>query len=179
VCERLSETGHLSETITIFEEETMRVPLIIGSIGLLVISAMASGCCAKSSSAKCCSQGKNACVQTTVTPASTDTVAHQVAAPAKCDTTAPEKTLLFFMNPNGHPCQMQEEVLSGMNEKLGALAKIQYIQTTDPAARAMFEKYGIRGLPSLIILDQSGKELTRFPPGIQSAETILAALNKK
>jgi thioredoxin-related protein len=74
---------------------------------------------------------------------------------------------------------MQEEVLAGMNEKLGNLALIKYVQTTEPADRATFEKYGIRGLPSLIILDQSGKEFTRFPPGIQSEEKILAALKKK
>ena len=139
--------------------------------GVMIASLVAVSCSAKTPAAKNQNNVKKDTAVSAVSAASN-------VAPAKCDTTVPEKTLLFFMNPNGHPCQMQEGVLAGMNEKLGALAKIQYVQTIDPSARVMFEKYGIRGLPSLIIQDQSGKELTRFPPGIQSEETILAALKK-
>ena len=137
----------------------------------MIASLVAVSCSAKTPAAKNRNNVKKDTAVSAVSAAST-------TAPAKCDTTAPEKTLLFFMNPNGRPCQMQEEVLAGMNEKLGELAKIRYVQTTEPADRAIFEKYGIRGLPSLIILDGSGKELTRFPPGIQSEETILSALKK-
>jgi thioredoxin-related protein len=40
----------------------------------------------------------------------------------------------------------------------------------------MFYTYGIRGLPSLILLDKNGKELKRFSPGIQDGKAILSAL---
>lgn len=140
--------------------------------GMMIASLVAVNCSAKTPPAK---DQNNVKKDTAISVF----VAESIVSPAKSDTTAPEKTLLFFMNPNGHPCQMQEKVLAGMNEKIGILAKIQYIKTTDPSARELFEKYGIRGLPSLIVLDRSGKELTRFPPGIQNEETILAALKVK
>jgi len=91
--------------------------------------------------------------------------------------TPPEKRILFFMNPNGHPCQMQLSILDGMKDKLQGLAAITYIKTTEAADQQTFYTYGIRGLPSLIILDGSGKEIKRFTPGIQDEENILAALN--
>jgi|WetSurMetagenome_2_1015567.scaffolds.fasta_scaffold49698_5 hypothetical protein len=146
--------------------------LFVATAGVMIASILAVSCSAKTPAVKDHNNVKN------------DTAVSAVEAapsvpPAVYDSTAPEKNLLFFMNPNGHPCQMQEKVLAGMNDKIGILAKIQYIKTTDPSARDLFEKYGIRGLPSLIVLDRSGKELTRFPPGIQSEETILAALKKK
>jgi len=133
---------------------------------------LAGGCSAKTPDTKNQSNAKKDTAVSAVSTAST-------TAPAKYDTAAPEKTVLFFMNPNGRPCQMQETILIGMKEKLGRLAQIKYVQTTEPADRAAFSKYGIRGLPSLILVDKEGRELTRFPPGIQSEETILAATQKK
>jgi thiol-disulfide isomerase/thioredoxin len=91
----------------------------------------------------------------------------------------PAVKILFFMNPNGHPCQMQNAILEEIKDSLTNLATITYIKTTEPADRDAFETYGIRGLPSLIIVDKDGKELKRFTPGIQSKETILAALHEK
>jgi len=88
----------------------------------------------------------------------------------------PDKQILFFMNPNGHPCQMQVSVLDGMKEKLSGLATIKYVKTTEPGDEEAFYKYGIRGLPSLIILDKNDKEIKRFTPGIQDEKTILSAL---
>jgi thiol-disulfide isomerase/thioredoxin len=86
------------------------------------------------------------------------------------------KVILFFMNPHGHPCQMQLSILDGMKEKLLGLATITYIKTTESGDQETFYHYGIRGLPSLIILDNSGKEIKRFAPGIQDEKTILSAL---
>jgi thioredoxin 1 len=91
---------------------------------------------------------------------------------------APGREILFFMNPNGRPCQMQLSIINGMKDKLASLASIKYIRTTEDADQEMFGKYGIRGLPSLIIVDTSGKELKRFTPGIQNEETILGALRE-
>jgi thioredoxin 1 len=91
----------------------------------------------------------------------------------------PAKTILFFMNPNGHPCQMQNAILDGIKDSLAGKATIKYIKTTEEGDRDTFDKYGIRGLPSLIIVDINGKEVKRFSPGIQSKEDILAALKKE
>jgi hypothetical protein len=88
----------------------------------------------------------------------------------------PDKTIMFFMNPNGRPCQVQLEILDGMQEKLAGVATIKYVKTTVSADQSAFYKYGIRGLPFLIILDKNGKELKRFTPGIQDEATILSVL---
>lgn len=93
--------------------------------------------------------------------------------------TAPDRTILFFMNPNGRPCQMQLSILDGMKDKLAPMANVTYIKTTESRDREKFSEYGIRGLPSLIIVDKNGKEITRFQPGIQDEETILSSLQKK
>ncbi len=107
-------------------------------------------------------------------PANTDTV-----PVANANKRTPAKEILFFMNPNGHPCQMQNAILESIKDSLAGLATITYIKTTDPKNQDAFETYGIRGLPSLIIVDKNGKELKRFTPGIHSKEDILAALRKK
>lgn len=99
--------------------------------------------------------------------------------PDNIKNTAPDRTILFFMNPNGRPCQMQLAVLDGMKEKLVPLAAITYIKTTESSDRDKFARYGIRGLPSLIIADKNGKEITRFQPGIQDEAAILHALEQK
>jgi len=91
-------------------------------------------------------------------------------------TITPDKQIMFFMNPNGHPCQMQLAIIDSMKEKLNGLATIKYVKTTESGDQETFYKYGIRGLPSLIILDKSGKEIKRFTPGIQDENAILSAL---
>lgn len=91
---------------------------------------------------------------------------------------APGKKLLFFMNPNGYPCQTQLGILNGVADSLSKVAEVVYIKTTEPADMQKFEEYGIRGLPSLVIADMNGRELSRFSPGIQSGDAVLAALTK-
>ncbi|MHB1310732.1 MAG: TlpA family protein disulfide reductase [Gemmatimonadaceae bacterium] len=91
---------------------------------------------------------------------------------------APGKKLLFFMNPDGYPCQTQLGILNGVADSLSKVAQVVYIKTTVPADLQKFEDYGIRGLPSLVIADRDGRELSRFSPGIQSADAVLAALTK-
>jgi thioredoxin 1 len=109
----------------------------------------------------------------TIHPAKKDT-----AAVVKAVKQAPSYKLLFFMNPNGRPCQMQNAILEEIKDSLANLAQVTYIKTTDPGDRDAFFTYGIRGLPSLIIVDRNGREIKRFTPGIQSKETILAALHR-
>ncbi len=83
--------------------------------------------------------------------------------------------LVFFMNPNGMPCRVQDQILHRMAD-LSARAELVYYRTTDPGDLARFEQYGIRSLPALVVTDASGRELRRGTPGIQSEAQIRALL---
>ncbi len=87
-----------------------------------------------------------------------------------------QKELLFFINPHGRPCQMQDEILTKMGTKLTDKADLRYIKTTVQSDRQEFYKYGIRALPSMVLLDSEGNVAKRFPPGIQNEESILKSL---
>ena len=80
--------------------------------------------------------------------------------------------LLFFLDPNGGPCMMQGRILASMEEELRGRAGVREIRTTIPEDRPLFGQFGIRGLPSLILVDGGGKEIRRLPPGVKSAEEI-------
>jgi hypothetical protein len=100
-------------------------------------------------------------------------------APATDDgeaATSGDTELLFFLNPNGRPCQMQQAIIEEMGPALGV--DVREVSVHDPDSRPELYKYGIRSLPALILVDGQGEELHRFTPGIQSAETIGAALGK-
>lgn len=104
--------------------------------------------------------------------------AANTAANTAASATAAGRQLLFFMNPDGYPCQVQQQILNSVTDSLSKVAQVVYIKTTEPADMQKFEAYGIRALPSLVIADQNGNELRRFAPGIQSADAVLAALTK-
>jgi thioredoxin 1 len=87
-----------------------------------------------------------------------------------------EKTLMFFMNPNGRPCQMQNEIITSVRGKIDSLVNVQYVKTTVEQDQAQFYKYGIRSIPMLIVVDNSGKEIKRFTPGIQEQEKLISEL---
>ncbi|HVI94954.1 MAG TPA: thioredoxin family protein [Anaeromyxobacter sp.] len=80
--------------------------------------------------------------------------------------------LVFFMNPNGVPCQMQDRVLRTMAAELNGRAALVYYRTTEAADLAEFARYGIRSLPMLLVTDAEGREVRRATPGIHSAEEI-------
>ncbi len=80
--------------------------------------------------------------------------------------------LVFFMNPGGAPCQMQDRILHDMAPELKGKAEIVYYKTTVPTDIAKFQQYGIRALPTLVVTDASGKEIRRATPGIQSASQV-------
>ena len=86
--------------------------------------------------------------------------------------TAALPRLVFFMNPNGAPCLMQDRILKEMGAELTGKAELVYYKTTVPSDLAAFQRYGIRALPTLVVTDASGKELRRATPGIQSAAQI-------
>ncbi|NLD91859.1 MAG: thioredoxin family protein [Fibrobacter sp.] len=89
-----------------------------------------------------------------------------------------ESTLLFFMNPNGRPCQIQDEILQSVKGTIDSLVNVQYIKTTISQDQAEFYKYGIRSIPLLIVVDKKGKEIKRFTPGIHEQDKLIAALKK-
>ena len=85
-------------------------------------------------------------------------------------------SLLFFLNPNGGPCRLQDSILQGMGKELTDAVQLRPVQTNVEADLKTFYAFGIRGLPSLILVDASGKEIRRLPPGVRSAEEIRAVL---
>jgi thioredoxin 1 len=80
--------------------------------------------------------------------------------------------LVFFMNPDGVPCQMQDRILREMSSELNARFEVVYYRTTNPSDLAAFGRYGIRSLPALLLTDSTGREIRRATPGIQSPEQI-------
>lgn len=80
--------------------------------------------------------------------------------------------LIFFVNPDGGPCIMQNNILKEMAGELNGKVDIQYVQTTVQADLKIFNHYGIRSLPILILADAGGKEISRLPPGVKSSDEI-------
>lgn len=100
------------------------------------------------------------------------------AGAEKADVQAPKGKLMFFMNPHGMPCQMQDRIITEAGEAITKAAKVVYVKTTVTSDRKLFYQYGIRALPSLVLVDAEGKTVHRFPAGIQSSESITKALSK-
>jgi len=80
--------------------------------------------------------------------------------------------LIFFINPDGRPCIMQNNILMEMAAELSGKVDIQYVQTSVPADLNIFNQYGVRGLPTLILADAGGKEIRRLSPGVKSSDDI-------
>ncbi len=89
--------------------------------------------------------------------------------------TASDRTLLFFLNPNGRPCQIQQGIFAQMGDSL--TVPVEEVSVLDNANRPTLYQYGVRSLPALILVDGSGAELHRFTPGIQQADAVIAALD--
>ncbi len=85
-------------------------------------------------------------------------------------------TLVFFMNPAGRPCQTQDEILKESRGKWEPLTTLRYVRTDVPADRDVFYRYGVRALPSLILVGAEGQEIHRYSPGIQSAESVISGI---
>lgn len=80
--------------------------------------------------------------------------------------------LVFFMNPNGAPCQLQDQVIRAMSAELAGKVSIVYVRTTVQAELPFFERFGIRSLPQLVLVDAAGNEVRRATPGIQDAAQV-------
>jgi thioredoxin 1 len=91
---------------------------------------------------------------------------------------AGKKTVVFFLNPNGVPCQNQNQILDKLYADEKGNFSIAYVNALNPADEKAFYDYGIRSLPSLVLVTGKGEIARYFPPGIQSYETLQAALGE-
>jgi thioredoxin 1 len=80
--------------------------------------------------------------------------------------------LVFFLDPQGGPCIMQDQILSGMAEDFRGKVTIKYVSTRVPDDRQLFSVYGVRALPTLLLADAAGREIRRLAPGVKSAAEI-------
>ena len=85
--------------------------------------------------------------------------------------------LVFFQNPNGGPCKAQQQLLDKLTEKRKGTFTIAPVNAMEQNDQKAFYDYGVRSLPSLVLVDKAGAISKVFPPGIQSMETITAALD--
>jgi thioredoxin-like negative regulator of GroEL len=86
-------------------------------------------------------------------------------------------TLVFFQNPYGGPCKAQKRELDKLTEKRKGGFNIASVNAMDQNDQQAFYDYGVRSLPSLVLVDKAGSISKVFPPGIQNVETISAALD--
>lgn len=88
-----------------------------------------------------------------------------------------KSTIVFFQNPQGGPCRAQKEILLKLQQDRKGNFNIANVSTMKQEDQQAFYDYGVRNLPSLVLVDMSGKISRVFPPGIQSAEALSAALD--
>lgn len=91
--------------------------------------------------------------------------------------TAGKKTIVFFLNPQGGPCKAQNEVLTKLHQDRGGKFSIAYVNAMNPADQKAFYDYGVRSLPTVVLVDSKGKISRSFPPGIQTYEALAKALD--
>lgn len=120
-----------------------------------------------------CSNDQTAPLQST--QAASGAPSAPTTAQAKAE--AAEPFLVFFLDPNGGPCRMQDSILKGMATEFEDKVNLRYVQTTVPEDMDIFYAYGIRGLPTILLVDASGKEIKRLPPGVKSADDIRTLLD--
>jgi len=86
-------------------------------------------------------------------------------------------TLIFFQNPYGGPCIKQKEILDKLLLNRKGNFNIASVSTMNQKDQKAFYDYGVRSLPSLVLVDKKGKIGRVFSPGIQSAEILTPVLD--
>ncbi|MBI5101311.1 MAG: thioredoxin family protein [Nitrospirae bacterium] len=109
--------------------------------------------------------------------AGAETRAPQSTPELKQALTSSKKTIVFFMNPTGKPCGAQNEVLQKLSKDRKKNFNIAYANATKAEDQKAFYDYGVRSMPSLVLVDSKGNISKVFPPGIQSYETLSQALD--
>lgn len=87
-------------------------------------------------------------------------------------------TLIFFLNPAGAPCQAQKAVIDKLVAQKRPQFNLANVSVMNEGDRQAFYDYGVRSLPSLVLVDKAGNITKVFAPGIQDAESIITALNE-
>ena len=90
---------------------------------------------------------------------------------------AKKNTLVFFQNPMGGPCKAQNEILQKLLKDRKNGFNLAAVSTMKQEDQKGFYDYGVRSLPTLVLVDKNGNINRFFPPGIQSYETVAAALD--
>ena len=72
---------------------------------------------------------------------------------------------------------MQREMLDLLVEKRKGTFNIASVSTLNQADQKGFYDYGVRSLPTLVLVDKVGKISRVFSPGIQSLEVLSTALD--
>lgn len=88
-----------------------------------------------------------------------------------------KNTVVFFINPMGGPCKAQKQVLEQLQKDRGRSFNIAYVDALKEENQRAFYDYGVRSLPTVVLVDKQGKIARFFPPGIQSYEILAAALD--
>jgi thiol-disulfide isomerase/thioredoxin len=86
-------------------------------------------------------------------------------------------TIIFFQNPQGGPCRAQNEILQRLLKDRKNAFNIAPVSTMSAGDQKAFYDYGVRSLPTIVLVDNKGVIVRFFPPGIQSYETLAAALD--
>ena len=88
-----------------------------------------------------------------------------------------KNTVVFFINPMGGPCKAQKQVLEQLQKDRGSKFNIAYVDALKEENQRAFYDYGVRSLPTVVLVDKQGRIARFFPPGIQSYETLATALD--
>jgi len=88
-----------------------------------------------------------------------------------------KNTVVFFINPNGGPCKAQKEILLQLHKDRKGSFNIAYVDAMNQANQRAFYDYGVRSLPTVVVVDSKGRIAKFFPPGIQSYETLAMTLD--
>ena len=88
-----------------------------------------------------------------------------------------KNTVVFFINPNGGPCKAQKEILVQLQKDRKENFNIAYVDAMNQANQRAFYDYGVRSLPTVVVVDSKGKIAKYFPPGIQAYDVLAKTLD--
>jgi len=87
-------------------------------------------------------------------------------------------TILFFFKRDGAPCLEQDRILKKfIIPEFENTIEFKYIGVEKKENEALLHKYGIRALPSLVLLNSKNEVSRQFPPGIQGEEVLKNIIN--
>lgn len=88
-----------------------------------------------------------------------------------------KKSVIFFINPSGQPCRIQDEILRQLHSDKKMSFNLVHVETMNHEHQKAFYDYGIRSLPSVVILDSKGAISKHLSPGIQPYDILARELD--